>query len=157
MIHLHSQRVVLDLTFTGYGLSAELVARDGELLGIASPGKVFDPVIGACVVHKHLGTAVDRLLDVGARFDCIVAEVGEGFTPAVGVFTPPLRLGLPRRLLETMPTPQEQISYGEAIWRAAHLLLSGIGVAILNGTVLGPERRESYTTEQARLFRKALL
>ena len=31
------RRVVLDLAFPGYGLSSHIVARSGELLGIADP------------------------------------------------------------------------------------------------------------------------
>lgn len=156
MIPLHSQRVVLDLAFQGYGTSSELVARDGVLIGIAVPGKKYDPVPGAHVVDKALGTAVERLLDTGIRFDCIVADVAGCDTPAVGAFSPPLRLGMPRRLLDSL-NAKETIPYEEAIWRAATLLRSDIGIAILNGVQVGTlGRPDIFTKGQYEAFREAL-
>ena len=72
------RRVVLDLSFRGYGLSSEIVDTHGELLGIAEPDAKFDPVPGAIVVRQHLGNAVQKLLADGARFDLIVGAAKRG-------------------------------------------------------------------------------
>lgn len=144
-------RTVLDLAFNGYGLSAMLVATDGELLGIADPSAKFDPVPGAVVVRMHLGLAVERLLKAGARFDFFAADVPDGATtPAIGFFTPepPPQPRHGRRILTNAPTvstpPPAVISLKIAVELATKALKSG-----RNGVT-------SWTPGQRRIFQEAL-
>jgi len=132
------RRVVLDLSFRGYGTSADIVDPKGELLAIADPDAKYDPVPGAIVVRAPLGVAVQKLLLAGARFDLIVCDVPPGSTtPAVGIFAPaapPLarsgrKLILPG-VVKAKPV-ESRIGLAQAVWQATQSLLSVEGEALL--------------------------
>ena len=69
------RRVVLDLNFNGYGLSAQIVAKGGELLAIADPVAKYIIVPGTDEVRMPLGLAVEKLVAAGAKFDLIVCDI----------------------------------------------------------------------------------
>lgn len=132
------RRVVLDLCHTGFGLSAEIVDKRGELLAIAPPEGNVHRVAGAVVARKPLGLAVEQLLKLGTRFDLIVCELPAGLTtPTVGFFPAPRaplaksgrRLILPG--MPAAPKPSTRLPMFLAVWRAMLALLAEDGEALL--------------------------
>ena len=131
------RRVVLDLTFRGYGLSSEIVGRGGELLGIADPAAKFDPVPGARVARVELGTGLERLLKAGARFDLIVCDIPpDSQCAAVGAFALPPVLNAPgvRRILgctPPAPKPPARVGLAVSVFTAIQALLADPGEALV--------------------------
>ena len=131
------RRVVLDLTFRGYGLSSEIVGRGGELLGIADPAAKFDPVPGARVARVELGIGLERLLKAGARFDLIVCDIPpDSQCAAVGAFALPPELNAPgvRRILgctPPAPKPPARVGLAVSVFTAIQALLADQGEALV--------------------------
>jgi hypothetical protein len=134
-----NRRVVLDLAYAGFGRSAEIVDKKGELLAILAPGGLrYDAVPGAVVASHPLGLAVQKLAAENAKFDLIVAETDrDATTPAVGIFAPaapPLARTGRRLVTDAVAAPKpapKSIDLTLAVWRAAQRLLSEQGEAFL--------------------------
>lgn len=131
------RRVVLDLTFRGYGLSSEIVNTQSELLAIADPAARFDPVPGAVVARVELGIGLAKLIKAGARFDLIVCDLPpDSQCAAVGAFSPhpaPLATSGRRILGCAPPAPKPALSTGlaPAAWTAINALLADRGEALV--------------------------
>ena len=134
-----NRRVVLDLTFRGYGISGEIVDKDGELLGIVDPRTPrFDPVPGAVVVMMDLGVALKKLTDKNRKYDLIVADIPpDSQCPAVGAFAPPrapqARTGRKLLLANTVAreVPIVSVDLAKSVLDATERLMSDSGEALL--------------------------
>lgn len=142
-----NRRVVLDLTFRGFGTSSQVVDPKGELLAIADPTSKYDPVPGAIVATVDLGIGLQKLSNAGARFDLIVCDLVPGGTCApVGAFAPlPLPLATHgRRLIlpgvRCVKPAICRLPLYKAIAHGVKALLSSGGEALLRMHVLDYNR-----------------